>query len=217
MGTAVSGDSEPIRVTMIDYFSGEILVNNFIFPDVPMAHLNTKYSGVSWQDINNAKRQRTCLWGNAGAREALWQHVGLDTIVVGHGPNNDLRALRWIHELVVDSMLIESSRAKRAEMKGRDEESVVDENVDLRRPEGGASLSPSSIVPSGNAESSVASAPKATVVRKPGQFSLKTLVMLRLGRDIQMGGKKGHDSLEDAVAARDLVHWSIMNPDEDVG
>jgi hypothetical protein len=31
-----------------------------------------------------------------------------------------------------------------------------------------------------------------------------------------MNGKKGHDSLEDAVAARDLVHWNIVCSDGDI-
>jgi hypothetical protein len=48
--------------------------------------------------------------------------------------------------------------------------------------------------------------------RKGGDLSLKGLADTRLGRKIQLGdGKTGHDSLEDAVAARDLVHWHIVN------
>jgi hypothetical protein len=44
-----------------------------------------------------------------------------------------------------------------------------------------------------------------------GALSLKTLAMVRLGREIQAGGKKGHDSLEDALAARDLAHSQYMS------
>ncbi|KAH7122350.1 hypothetical protein B0J11DRAFT_607592 [Dendryphion nanum] len=47
-----------------------------------------------------------------------------------------------------------------------------------------------------------------------GQFSLKTLTKKRFGRDIQISGKLGHDSLEDATAARDLVHWIVADPEE---
>ncbi|KAH7082023.1 hypothetical protein FB567DRAFT_530457 [Paraphoma chrysanthemicola] len=216
MGTAISGDSEPIRITLIDYFSGEILLNNIIVPDVRMHHLNTKYSGVSWDDMNKAKRQRTCLWGNAGTREALWTHIGPETIVVGHGANNDLRALRWTHGSVVDSLIIESSRAKHAEYEkvAAEKERVDAASVDLRRDEGGIQLTSCSTIATAIAKSSDENTRKVAVVRKPGQLSLKTLTKLRLGRDIQTSGRKGHDSLEDAVAARDLVHWNIMNPNE---
>jgi RNA exonuclease 1 len=42
-------------------------------------------------------------------------------------------------------------------------------------------------------------------------LSLKKLMKECLGKDVQTG-KKGHDSLEDAIAARDLVHWQITQP-----
>ena len=42
----------------------------------------------------------------------------------------------------------------------------------------------------------------------PDGMSLKALAMKQLGRVIQVG-KKGHDSLEDALAARDLIHAHI--------
>jgi RNA exonuclease 1 len=42
MGTAASGESELIRVTMVDYFSDEILVDNLVEPGVRMLHLNTR-------------------------------------------------------------------------------------------------------------------------------------------------------------------------------
>jgi DNA polymerase III epsilon subunit-like protein len=38
-------------------------------------------------------------------------------------------------------------------------------------------------------------------------LSLKKLAELRLQRTIQKG--KGHDSLEDAIATRDLLHWNV--------
>jgi DNA polymerase III epsilon subunit-like protein len=41
--------------------------------------------------------------------------------------------------------------------------------------------------------------------------SLKNLAKRYLGRDIQMNGRDGHDSLEDAVAARDVVHYQVLD------
>jgi RNA exonuclease 1 len=61
MGTAASGDPELIRVTLIDYFSEEVLVDNLVDPDVRMQHLNTRYSGVSWADLKNARIKGVCL------------------------------------------------------------------------------------------------------------------------------------------------------------
>jgi hypothetical protein len=115
MGTAESGDTELIRVTLIDYFTGEILVNNIVEPDVPLRHLNTKYSGVTWGHMREAQRKRTSLKATPGARNAIWRYVGAQTIVVGHGVSNDLRSMKWIHEHVVDSR--NARRRKRKKQK----------------------------------------------------------------------------------------------------
>lgn len=58
MGTAVTGDSELIRLTAIDYFSGEVLINNLVQPDQPMLHLNTRFSGVTFPQLNKARKER---------------------------------------------------------------------------------------------------------------------------------------------------------------
>ena len=45
--------------------------------------------------------------------------------------------------------------------------------------------------------------------RLPNRMSLKVLARRFLERDIQMGGDRGHDSLEDAVATGDLVRVRV--------
>jgi RNA exonuclease 1 len=208
MGTALSGDSELIRVTVIDYFSGAVLVNNMVEPDVPMSHLNTRFSGVSWADIRNAKKQGTCLAGKASARSAVWNYVGPETIVIGHGVSNDLRALRWIHTLILDSFVMESSHTKIHE---NDASKTIDGEVkeDNGSDDLIARMERSTV--SGLQVTAEATTTPGQKKRRgsPGRLSLKTLVNKYLDVDIQTAGKKGHDSLEDAVAARNLVHWMI--------
>lgn len=116
MGTALVGDVELIRLSAIDYFTGEVLVNNLVEPDLPMRNLNTKFSGVTFAQLNRAIKAGHCLRGKSGAREALWRFVGPETIIVGHAVNNDLRALHLIHPRVVDSYLVENNivRAKKS-------------------------------------------------------------------------------------------------------
>ena len=84
MGTAESGDSELIRITLIDYFSSAVLVDNLVYPDVKIANYNTRYSGVTRRDMNDSLTNGKCLRGKKGAREAVWRFVGRDTVVVGH-------------------------------------------------------------------------------------------------------------------------------------
>ena len=46
------------------------------------------------------------------------------------------------------------------------------------------------------------------------QWGLKTLCNELLGIDVQSNGRKGHDCLEDALAAREVVLWCIQRPRE---
>jgi RNA exonuclease 1 len=207
MGTAVSGDSELIRITVIDYFTSDILLNSFVEPDVPMSHLNTQYSGVTWADIRKAKRDGLCLYGTAAARKALWRFVGPQTVVVGHGASSDLRTLRWIHNVVVDSQIVESARIKNEE----EEKEAAKKIGMIEHGEYGINSKDGNV----NAKPAAQGAPAIPKQKKPkgtGDLALKTLAKKLLGRDIQMKGKVGHDSLEDAVAARDVVHWQISHP-----
>jgi RNA exonuclease 1 len=202
MGTAVTGDPELIRVSAIDYYTGEVLVNNLVETDQPMQHLNTKYSGVTWGQMNHALRNRRTLDGKLGARNALSRFVGPHTILVGHGVNNDLRAMRWMHPRVVDSYMIEHKivQAKKAL------EAAAAEEMALSTANGNMITS--------SANGKTTEGPLATEPKKKpkgtGDLALKTLMKKYLSQDVQMQGKKGHDSLEDAIAARDLVHWMIM-------
>jgi DNA polymerase III epsilon subunit-like protein len=219
MGTAVSGDSELIRVTLIDYFTGAVLVNNIVEPDVPMQHLNTQYSGVTWADMSKAKRKGTCLGGKTRAREALWRYVGPETVVVGHGVSNDLRALRWIHPLVVDSFVTELTIMKRKEAEEEDQQKTsagAESEGKCKASNHGETsvLHTSAEIPNTNGNEPVTKTQR-NKGRERGSLSLKTLVKNRLDRDIQMRGNQGHDSLEDATAARDLIHWIITNPDSE--
>ncbi|KAL5422343.1 hypothetical protein PMIN04_004764 [Paraphaeosphaeria minitans] len=211
MGTAESGDTELIKVSLIDYFTGEVLVNNIVEPDVPLRHLNTKYSGVTWGHMREAQRRRTILKATTGARNAVWRFVSEQTIVVGHGVHNDLRSMKWIHEHVVDSFVIEFSIKKRKDEKEKraEEEAVEKAKAD------GTYVEPTKETPVLDEGTNKVGVPpvQETRRRKGGDLSLKTLMDKRLGRKIQLGeGTTGHDSLEDAIAARDLVHWHINNP-----
>lgn len=211
MGTAESGDTELIKVTLIDYFTGEILVNNIVEPDVPLRHLNTKYSGVTWGDMREAQRKRTTLKATTGARNAVWRFAGAQTIVIGHGVHNDLRSMKWIHEHIVDSFVIELNIKKRRDEKEKrnEEEAIAKAKAD------GTYVEPAKqVITLGEGANRTDVLPvRKTRKRKGGDLSLKTLTDKRLGRKIQLGeGTTGHDSLEDAIAARDLVHWHINNP-----
>lgn len=181
MGVSDSGESELIRVTVVDYFSGAVLLDSLVAPDVRMKHYNTRFSGISRQDINEARRRRTCIFGRSNARKAIWRCVGPRTIIIGHGLNSDLLSLRWIHPFIVDTMLIEEEIVYAAK-------AGLPEDPDQELNEKQKGLLEISKTP----------------------LSLKSLTLLRLDRHIQLKGQ-GHDSVEDALASRDLLHWHLVH------
>ena len=236
MGTAFDGDSELIRLTLVDYFTGQTLIDSLVYPDIPMMHYNTRWSGVTRGDMERARRDHKCIPGKSGARRAIFRYVGPSTIVVGHGAQSDLLSLRWIHHRVVDSLLIESSRRKEAELKAEQErkkkedeeakEQEVKEGMELNETEedaqlsdeGGAALNEGAKDKDrekpregDKSKQRVPGNRQPRRKNKPDGMSLKALTMKYLGRAIQVG-TKGHDSLEDALAARDLVHAYITDP-----
>ncbi|KAE9583806.1 hypothetical protein CGMCC3_g208 [Colletotrichum fructicola] len=215
MGVAFDGESELIRLTLVDYFTAEILLDSLVFPAVGMSHFNTRYSGVSRQAMDEARRKGKCITGGvAAARQEVWRWVGPETIVVGHGVNNDLTSLRWIHPLVVDSMLL--ATAAKAEKEKREEEEEEERKKALALEE--AKSIQETEVPdedlisfeSENENSKGKQKGKEDKAKKQkgSGLSLKNLTHDLLDRQIQVG-KMGHDSLEDALAARDLVHWFV--------
>jgi len=180
MGTALSGERELIQISAIDYFSGEVLINSLVWPDAAMLHYDTPFSGVSAGAIDVAHRAGACLRGRDGARRALFVFVGPATVVVGHGADNDLISLRWIHQVIIDSLILEKYYQ---EGEKENKEKLAAEQ---QQQEGKQSMS------------------KGPRTKRP--LSLKTLARERLGRRIQV---RAHNSLEDAFATRDLVHWHI--------
>ncbi|KAI9932657.1 hypothetical protein MW887_008906 [Aspergillus wentii] len=110
MGVNEAGESELIRVSAVDYFTGEVLLDSLVSPSVPMLHYNTRYSGVTRAMMFRAERRKQCIAGRDRAREQLWRYVGRETIVVMHGGQNDMLSLRWIHGRVIDTYLVEGSR-----------------------------------------------------------------------------------------------------------
>lgn len=188
MGTACSGESELIRISMVDFFSGAILIDSLVYPNVPMAHYNTRFSGVTKRAMDEAHRKRDCIFGRDAARQAVYKFVGPETVVVGHAGHQDLTSLRWIHTRIVDTLILETRKRRLEEDAALRKEWEEPGKDPCRKTEGDDK----------NAESSP----------QEGGLSLKSLTLKRLDRVIQIKGR-GHDSLEDALATRDLLHWHI--------
>ncbi|BGP40379.1 RNA exonuclease 3 [Rhodotorula kratochvilovae] len=69
-------------------------------PGVAVLDLNTRFSGVQREDLEKA------VLDVPGVRRALAQYVDEETIFVGHGVENDLKALRLVHTKVIDTAIL---------------------------------------------------------------------------------------------------------------
>ena len=118
MGVSVYGDPELVRISLVDFFTGEILLDSLVYPRVRLLHLNTRYSGVTRGMLEGARQRNQCIRGGRdGAREQVWRYVGQETIVVVHGGSNDLLALRWKHERIIDTFVVEGQRRQRQQQQ----------------------------------------------------------------------------------------------------
>lgn len=222
MGTGMTNESLCIRVSVVDYFTAEVLVDKLVFPDEPLLSYNSRFSGVNHAQMTRAKSMGDCLFGIAAAREAIWKFVGPDTIVVAHSGQNDLNSLRWLHGNVVDTQLVESlpvmklekeAREKEAnEKKAREDEALQTTGREEPTAKAAASPKPKDFAQQGaqptNPQKPIE--PPKKKAKGSGRFSLKSLTKERIGREIQMG-KDGHDSVMDAIATRDVAHWNVVN------
>ena len=223
MGINKAGDSELIRVTVIDYFTTETLIDKLVFPTVPMHHLSSAYSGVTWAMLNAAAAKGECIHGRAAALEEVWKFVGPETIVVAHSGYNDLASLRWRHYRIVDTYLIDAIPEREKERERiRELNKLIGEQkaVDSKKPDQAGKETTKTTEPPFQGQSDKVTSEKTDSAKTQGQqytprkvksrgpFSLQTLAKTRLDRDIQTGSK-GHDSLEDALATRDLAHWHV--------
>ncbi|KAL1865515.1 hypothetical protein Daus18300_007160 [Diaporthe australafricana] len=212
MGSGMKNDSLCIRVSVVDYFTAEVLVDKLVFPDEPLLNYNTRFSGVNHAQMDNARSTGDCFFGIAAAREAIWKFVGPDTIVVAHSGQNDLTSLRWLHANIVDTQLVESLPVMKLEREAREKEAkekARKEGPKSQAGKGSKSKALTEAAQNPTDPQKLAEKPK----KKPkgsGRFSLKSLTKERIGRDIQMG-KAGHDSVVDAIATRDIAHWNAVN------
>ena len=156
------GYSELARLSAVDFFSGETLVDRFVDPKEKVVDWRTPYSGVTPQVLAKAKASGELLDGLMEAREVLLEHIDDDTVLIGHTMNNDLDVLRITSHRIVDIQILLKDIAS----------------------------------------------------RQTQGLGLQTATKRFLGKDVQNHGKQGHDSLEDALATREVLLWCINYPKE---
>ncbi|RLV83537.1 RNA exonuclease 3 [Meyerozyma sp. JA9] len=97
MGFTTQG-FELLRVTAIDFFSGKEVIDILVKPIGEIVDLNTKFSGVA-----SIKDDADTFWEGITKLGQVMDHR---TILIGHGLENDLNAMRMLHKRVVDTAIL---------------------------------------------------------------------------------------------------------------
>ncbi|KAI8884534.1 hypothetical protein K501DRAFT_182022 [Backusella circina FSU 941] len=87
------------RLTLINE-EGDIILDQIVKPDSPVTDYLTKYSGITPETLGSA----TCSLRRA--QKYFRKMVDHNVILVGHGLENDLRAMKIAHPYCVDTSLI---------------------------------------------------------------------------------------------------------------
>ena len=89
------------RLTVVAQ-DGDLLLDSHVRPprSATIVDLNTRYSGIQERDLDKADKDLVAV------RDELARWVGEETVLVGHGLENDLNALRLIHKRVIDTAIV---------------------------------------------------------------------------------------------------------------
>lgn len=89
---------ELLRITAIDFFSGEEVIDILVRPKGKILDLNTRWSGIA--DI---KEEAVSFEDSI---TLLGEVLDSNTVLVGHGLENDMNAMRLIHPKIVDTAVL---------------------------------------------------------------------------------------------------------------
>ncbi|KUL91639.1 hypothetical protein ZTR_01043 [Talaromyces verruculosus] len=92
----------------VDVLTGETLLNTYVNPVSKVLAWRSTVSGVTRQSMSEAIEQGRALRGWAAARDALWEYIDAETIIVGHALQNDLNVLGIFHPRIVDTAILAS-------------------------------------------------------------------------------------------------------------
>lgn len=121
MGYTVRG-MEVLRVTATSWPDGAEIIDVLVQPFGHILDLNSRYSGVFMEDLVNgvpwtkeweAPPQKTGerkilrkVDSPKAARDLLFSIISPDTVLIGHGLENDLNAMRIVHPKIIDTILL---------------------------------------------------------------------------------------------------------------
>ena len=106
---------ELIRMTVLSWPKATKVIDVLVRPYGAVLDLNTRFSGVSQQQFENAMpynansgppdSELQIVGSPKEARDLLFQHINPDIPIIGHALDNDLSAMRVCHPCIVDTVV----------------------------------------------------------------------------------------------------------------
>ncbi|EWG55369.1 hypothetical protein FVEG_13379 [Fusarium verticillioides 7600] len=101
-----SGESEIISICVIDFFTGELLLNSLVKPHEAIIDWRTNIHGIRPATLAIAASQGQVLRGWEAARQELLKHINTETVMVGQSLQQDLKRLRLSHGKIFDTAIL---------------------------------------------------------------------------------------------------------------
>jgi hypothetical protein len=100
--------NEPVSLTVIDYLTGEILIESLTKPEHRVVHWRSHITGITAKKMDSAEASELVLFACEVCRAELWKYIDSDTILVWQSLQNDLKALRVTYTTIVDCAILTS-------------------------------------------------------------------------------------------------------------
>ncbi|SMN21635.1 similar to Saccharomyces cerevisiae YLR107W REX3 RNA exonuclease [Maudiozyma saulgeensis] len=92
---------EMVRLTIVDFFTCKVLFDEIVEPFGDIIDLNTLFSGIHSEDMEQAIPYLDIM-----DRILTTDLINRNSILIGHGLENDLNVMRIIHERIIDTAIL---------------------------------------------------------------------------------------------------------------
>ncbi|KAM9956819.1 hypothetical protein ACTFIR_003553 [Dictyostelium discoideum] len=93
------GQLELTRISIVNE-QKKVILNEFVLPEKPIIDYLTQYSGITADTLKNVTNRLPDIHAK------LEKLVGVDTVLIGHSLENDLKAMKFIHRKIIDTSIL---------------------------------------------------------------------------------------------------------------
>ncbi|SCV00165.1 LAME_0G07976g1_1 [Lachancea meyersii CBS 8951] len=92
---------EMIRLTIVDFFTSKIVFDSIVQPFGQVIDLNSEFSGV-----HAIEKSESMTFDKMLSQVLCKNMINANSVLIGHGMENDLNVLRLIHKKIIDTAIL---------------------------------------------------------------------------------------------------------------